>query len=204
VTVPTLWDKHTGSIVSNESADIIRMLNSAFDGVGAKSGDFYPPALRSEINALNSTIYDRVNNGVYKAGFAKSQAAYEAAVKPLFETLDALETRLAAQRYLCGERLTEADWRLFTTLVRFDSVYVGHFKCNLHRLVDYANLWAFARELYQWPGVRETVNLQHIKHHYYESHEFLDPTRIVPVGPQIDFDAPHDRGRLHGVSAAGS
>ncbi len=199
VSVPLLWDKATGSIVSNESSEIIRMLNSAFDAAGAHSGDFYPRDLRPEIDALNATIYDRVNNGVYKTGFAKTQAAYEAAVRPLFETLDMLEARLSEQRYLCGERLTEADWRLFTTLMRFDSVYVGHFKCNWRRLVDYPNLWAYARELYQWPGVRDTVNLVHIKHHYYESHEFLDPTRIVPIGPVIDFEAPHGRGHLRGV-----
>lgn len=196
VTVPVLWDKHTGSIVSNESSEIIRMLNSAFDGVGARAGDYYPAALREQIDAINATVYDRVNNGVYKAGFAKSQAAYEAAVLPLFETLDALEQRLSQQRYLCGSRVTEADWRLFTTLMRFDAVYVGHFKCNLRRLVDYPNLSAYARELYQWPGVRETVNLWHIKHHYYGSHGFINPAGIVPIGPQLDFEVPHGRERL--------
>jgi len=194
VTVPVLWDRKTHTIVSNESAEIIRMFNSAFDGVGARSGDFYPAALRAEIDALNAVIYDRVNNGVYKAGFASTQAAYEAAVGPLFETLDTLESRLAQRRYLCGEQLTEADWRLFTTLLRFDAVYVGHFKCNLRRLVDYPHLWAYARELYQWPGVRDTVNFPHIKRHYYLSHENLDPTGIVPIGPLLDFAAPHDRG----------
>jgi len=203
VSVPTLWDRQTRTIVSNESSEIIRMLNSAFDGVGARAGDYYPAELRAEIDAINATVYDRVNNGVYKTGFAKTQSAYEAAVGPLFQTLDALEQRLSRQRYLCGERLTEADWRLFTTLMRFDAVYVGHFKCNLRRLVDYPNLWAYARELYQQPGVRDTVNLMHIKHHYYESHEFLDPTRIVPVGPLIDFEAPHGRERLRGSDPVG-
>lgn len=202
VTVPVLWDRHTHSIVSNESSEIIRMFNSAFDNVGARRGDFYPSPLRREIDSLNAMIYDRVNNGVYKAGFASTQAAYEEAVRPLFETLDLLEVKLGEQRYLCGEQVTEADWRLLTTLLRFDSVYVGHFKCNLRRLVDYPNLWGYARELYQWPGVRDTVNFTHIKRHYYQSHESIDPTRIVPIGPLLDFEAPHgrDRQRFYGSS----
>ena len=196
VTVPVLFDKETYAIVSNESSEIIRMMNSAFDRVGASPGDYYPPHLRSEIDGLNAEIYGRVNNGVYKAGFATTQEAYEEAVWPLFATLDSLEERLSERRYLFGERITEADWRLFTTLIRFDSVYVGHFKCNLRRLVDYPNLWAYTRELYQWPGVRETVNFDHIKRHYYQSHESINPLRIVPIGPKLDFDQPHGRDRL--------
>ncbi|MEM9218581.1 MAG: glutathione S-transferase family protein [Cyanobacteria bacterium P01_F01_bin.150] len=193
VTVPILFDQQTGTIVNNESSEIIRMLNSAFDGLGATAGDYYPEDLRDEINMLNSRIYDTVNNGVYKAGFATTQEAYEEAVVPLFETLDWLEARLTGPRYLTGDRLTEADWRLFTTLVRFDPVYVGHFKCNLRRIVDYPNLWAYVRDLYQVPGVAETVNFQHIKGHYYESHKTINPTGVVPVGPVIDFDAAHGR-----------
>ena len=196
VTVPVLFDKETYAIVSNESSEIIRMMNSAFDHVGASPGDYYPPHLRAEIDGLNAEIYGRVNNGVYKAGFATTQQAYEEAVWPLFATLDHLEQRLSTRRYLCGERITEADWRLFTTLVRLDSVYVGHFKCNLRRLVDYPNLWAYTRELYQWSGVRETVNFDHIKRHYYQSHESINPLRIVPIGPELDFDQPHGRDRL--------
>ncbi|WEK48624.1 MAG: glutathione S-transferase family protein [Candidatus Kaistia colombiensis] len=193
VTVPVLWDKQTGTIVSNESAEIIRMLNSAFDGIGAKPGDYYPEPLRSEIDALNTRIYDTVNNGVYKAGFATSQAAYEEAIHPLFASLDWLEGLLAEQRYLTGDRQTEADWRLFTTLLRFDPVYVGHFKCNLRRLADYPALWSYTRELYQIEGIRETVDFDHIKRHYYESHKTINPTGIVPVGPILDFDARPDR-----------
>jgi putative glutathione S-transferase len=196
VTVPILWDKATGTIVNNESAEIIRMFNSAFDGVGPRPGDYYPADLRDEIDGLNARIYDTVNNGVYKAGFATAQDAYEEAVAPLFETLDWLDERLAARRYLCGERLTEADWRLFTTLVRFDAVYVGHFKCNLRRIVDYPNLWGYLRDLYQTTGVAETVNMRHIKGHYYESHRTINPSAIVPVGPAIDFVAPHGRASL--------
>jgi glutathionyl-hydroquinone reductase len=196
VSVPVLWDKQTGTIVNNESSEIIRMFNSAFEGVGAKPGDYYPKELRAEIDGLNAEIYSRVNNGVYKSGFATTQAAYEEAVYPLFETLDKLDARLEAKRYLCGDRITEADWRLFTTLIRFDAVYAGHFKCNIRRIADYPNLSGFTRELYQWPGVRETVNFYHIKHHYYESHETINPTRIVPVGPMLDLDAPHGRDRL--------
>ncbi len=190
VTVPVLWDKQRRTIVNNESAEIIRMLNTAFDGVGAREGDYYPADLRGEIDAVNARIYDTLNNGVYKAGFATSQAAYEEAVRPLFDTLDWLEERLATRRFLCGDRQTEADWRLFTTLVRFDAVYVGHFKCNLRRIVDYPNLWAYTRDLYQTPGVRETVDFRHIKGHYYESHATINPTGIVPAGPMIDFEAP--------------
>jgi putative glutathione S-transferase len=196
VTVPVLWDKATGTIVNNESSEIIRMLGSAFDGIGAKPGDYYPLALRPVIDALNARIYDTVNNGVYRAGFASTQTAYEEAVVPLFETLDWLEDRLSKHRYLCGAPITEADWRLFTTLIRFDAVYFGHFKCNLKRLVDYPSLSAYTRELYQWPGVRETVNLDHIKRHYYGSHERINPTRIVPCGPLLDFAAPHWRERI--------
>jgi putative glutathione S-transferase len=196
VTVPVLWDKQTGTIVSNESPEIIRMFNSAFDGIGAKAGDYYPEPLRTEIDALNERIYDSVNNGVYKAGFATTQEAYEEAVQPLFASLDWLDERLAKQRYLTGAAITEADWRLFTTLVRFDPVYVGHFKCNLRRIADYPNLSGYVRDLYQQPGVAETVNMEHIKHHYYASHETINPTRIVPMGPDLDFSAPHDRAML--------
>ena len=194
--VPVLWDKERSEIVSNESSEIIRMFNSAFDGVGAASGDFYPSELRDMIDALNTRIYSTVNNGVYKAGFATTQAAYEEAVRPLFATLDGLEERLAAKRYLCGERLTEADWRLFTTLVRFDPVYFSHFKCNVRRIIDYPNLWGFTRELYQHAGVSETTNFEHIKKHYYQSHDRINPTRIVPIGPDIDFRSAHGRERL--------
>ncbi|WP_193367399.1 glutathione S-transferase family protein [Pelagibius marinus] len=196
VTVPLLWDKQQGTIVSNESAEIIRMFNSAFDGLTGSSLDFYPEELRGEIDAVNETVYDKVNNGVYKAGFATSQEAYEEAFDALFETLDALEQRLLGQRYLAGARLTEADWRLFTTLLRFDAVYHGHFKCNLKRLVDYPNLWDYARELYQMPGVAETVDFFHIKHHYYGSHRSVNPSGIVPKGPALDFERPHSRDAL--------
>ncbi len=198
VTVPVLWDKRSGTIVSNESAEIIRMLNGAFDGVGAKPGDYYPEPLRPEIDALNARVYDTVNNGVYKAGFAATQAAYEEAVGPLFETLGWLDARLADRRFLMGDAPTEADIRLWTTLVRFDPVYVGHFKCNLRRLVDLPNLWAYARDVYALPGVAGTVNFEHIKRHYHESHRNLNPTGIVPVGPALDFAAPHGRERLGG------
>jgi putative glutathione S-transferase len=196
VTVPVLWDKKTNTIVSNESPEIIRMLNSAFDEIGATAGDYYPDHLRSEIDSLNDRIYDSVNNGVYKAGFATTQDAYDEAVVPLFETLDWIDARLAGQRYLTGSDITEADWRLFTTLVRFDPVYVGHFKCNIRRIADYPNLSEYVRDLYQQPGVAATVNLRHIKDHYYGSHETVNPTRIVPMGPVVDFSLPHDRARL--------
>jgi glutathionyl-hydroquinone reductase len=194
-TVPILWDHHTQTIVNNESADIIRMLNSAFDQAGAKPGDYYPEPLRAEIDAINQRVYDTVNNGVYKCGFATTQAAYEAAVGPLFETLDWLDDRLNRSRFVCGDTLTEADIRLFTTLVRFDAVYHGHFKCNIRRIVDYRNLWAFTRDLFQVPGVAATVDFGHIKRHYYMSHRRINPTGIVPAGPSLDFEAPADRGR---------
>jgi len=193
VTVPVLWDKQRHTIVSNESAEIIRMFNSAFDGASARSGDYYPAPLRAEIDRLNARIYDTINNGVYKAGFATTQEAYEAAVVPLFQTLDWLEEHLRNRRFLVGEQPTEADWRLFTTLVRFDAVYHGHFKCNIRRLIDFPNLWSYTRELYQWPRIAATVNLAHIKRHYYMSHRHINPTGIVPVGPAINFDTPPDR-----------
>ena len=196
VTVPVLWDKQTNTIVSNESPEIIRMFNSAFDGIGATPGDFYPEPLRDEIDALNDRIYDTVNNGVYKSGFATTQEAYAEAVGPLFETLDWLEERLKLQRYLTGPAITEADWRLFTTLVRFDPVYVGHFKCNVRRIADYPNLSGYVRDLYQQPGVAQTVHMDHIKNHYYASHDSINPTRVVPVGPDIDLTAPHGRADL--------
>ena len=196
VTVPVLWDKQLETIVSNESAEIIRMLNSAFDAHGDASIDFYPPALRREIDDINAMIYPAINNGVYKAGFATTQEAYEEAFGELFNALDAVEKRLSASRYLVGEQLTEADWRLFTTLVRFDPVYVGHFKCNLRRIADYPNLSNYLRDLYQVPGVAETVNMEHIKRHYYGSHGTINPTGIVPVGPEVDFSARHDRARF--------
>ena len=196
VTVPVLWDKKSNTIVSNESSEIIRMFNSAFADVTSDRQDFYPAELRAEIDPINERIYHTLNNGVYKCGFATTQEAYEEAFGPLFDTLDWLEERLATRRYLAGERITEADWRLFTTLVRFDPVYVGHFKCNKKRIADYPNLSNYTRELYQWPGVAETINLHHIKNHYYASHETVNPTRIVPVGPAVDYSAPHDRARL--------
>lgn len=188
VTVPVLWDLKRDTIVSNESADIIRMLNSAFDGIGARQGDYSPADLLPEIDAINDKIYDAVNNGVYKVGFATAQDVYEQEVGKLFACLDELDARLAGQRYLLGERVTEADWRLFTTLIRFDPVYHGHFKCNLRRLVDYCNLWRYTRELYQWPGVASTVNFDHIKQHYYRSHHSINPNGIVPAGPVLDLD----------------
>jgi putative glutathione S-transferase len=195
VTVPVLWDQHTQSIVNNESSEIIRMFNSAFNAVGARPGDYYPRDKRAEIDALNARIYDTVNNGVYKSGFATTQVAYEEAVGPLFETLDWLDDRLSQSRFLCGDTLTEADIRLFTTLVRFDAVYNGHFKCNIRRLIDYRNLWAYTRDIYQTPGVAATVNFMHIKRHYYQSHRRINPTGIVPTGPVLDFDAPAARGK---------
>lgn len=196
VTVPVLWDKKTQTIVSNESPEIIRMFNSAFDNVGAKEGDLYPEALRTEIDELNERIYEPINNGVYKCGFATTQEAYEEALGPLFDTLDWLDKRLAKQRYLTGASITEADWRLFTTLIRFDPVYFGHFKCNIRRIVDYANLSGYVRDLYQQPGIAQTVNMEHIKNHYYASHESVNPSRVIPVGPDIDFTEPHDRARF--------
>ena len=195
VTVPVLWDTETGRIVNNESSEVIRMLNAEFDAFATRPElDLYPEDLRDEIDALNERIYDEVNNGVYRAGFATSQEAYEDAVTTLFRALEWLEGILAERRYLTGDRITEADWRLFMTLVRFDPVYVGHFKCNLKRIVDLPNLWAYTRDLYQQPGVAETVNLDHIKHHYYATHPSINPTGIVPLGPEIDWDEPHGRG----------
>lgn len=197
VTVPVLWDKQQKTIVNNESSEIIRMLNDAFNHLTGNEADYYPIALRAQIDAVNDEIYSNVNNGVYKAGFATTTDAYEAAFAALFETLDKLDTRLASQRYLVGDRLTEADWRLFTTLVRFDPVYVGHFKCNLRRIVDYPNLSGYLRDLYQHAGISETVNLDHIKQHYYASHTTINPTGIVPVGPALDLETPHGRDRLN-------
>lgn len=196
VTVPVLWDRKEQTIVSNESSEIIRMLNSAFDEWGDSTVDFYPQALRAEIDTVNEEVYGAVNNGVYRAGFATTQAAYEEAFADLFATLDRLEVRLSHQRYLVGDRLTEADWRLFTTLVRFDPVYVGHFKCNLRRIGDYPNLSNYLRDLYQVPGVAQTVDMHHIKAHYYASHRNINPTGIIPVGPEINHLAPHDRARF--------
>ncbi|MHA1189467.1 MAG: glutathione S-transferase family protein [Alphaproteobacteria bacterium] len=194
--VPILWDKRQQTIVSNESADIIRMLNSAFDECGATGPDFWPEDLREEIEAVNEPIYRTLNNGVYRCGFARSQAAYDEAFGELFATLEELETRLTGHRYLIGNRVTEADWRLFTTLIRFDAVYYGHFKCNRRRIVDYPNLSNFLRDLYQQPGIAATVDIDQIKRHYYFSHESINPTRIVPVGPALDFDEHHDRDRF--------
>lgn len=193
VTVPVLWDLERNTIVSNESSEIIRMLNSAFDGIGAKEGDYSPVELLPEIDAVNANVYDTINNGVYKVGFATAQEVYEQEVSKLFASLDELETTLGRQRYLVGDRVTEADWRLFTTLIRFDAVYNGHFKCNLKRLVDYKNLWSYTRELYQWPGVASTVNFPHIKAHYYRSHGSINPNGIVPAGPLLDLDRATDR-----------
>ena len=199
VTVPVLWDRERGTIVSNESAEIIRMLNSAFDGITGNRDDYWPEALRGEIEAVNERVYETVNNGVYRAGFATGQGAYDRAVRALFESLDWLEARLSTQRYLVGDRLTEADWRLVTTLFRFDPVYHGHFKCNRRRLVDYPSLWAYARELYQVPGVAETVDFRHIVEHYHRSHESVNPHRIVPIGPDLDWMAPHGREAVGAV-----
>jgi putative glutathione S-transferase len=194
VTVPVLWDRKTGTIINNESSEIIRMLNSEFDAFALRElPDLYPQALRPQIERWNRIIYRAVNNGVYRAGFSTAQDKYEAAARELFATLDTLDEHLGKHRYLCGSVVTEADWRLFTTLVRFDAVYHGHFKCNLRRLVDYDNLWAYTRELYQIPGVAETVDLEHIKEHYYRSHPRINPSGVVPVGPTLDFAAPHGR-----------
>jgi putative glutathione S-transferase len=198
VTVPVLWDKQEQRIVNNESAEIIRIFNHAFDDLTGNDLDLYPEPLRAEIDALNERIYPAVNNGVYRAGFATSQQAYEQAFDEVFAELDCLEQRLGERRYLAGEYLTEADWRLFTTLIRFDAVYHGHFKCNLRRLADYPNLSNWLRELYQWPGVAETVNFEHIQKHYYMSHKTINPNRIVPKGPLQDFAQGHDRERLTG------
>ncbi len=196
VTVPVLWDKHHQRIVSNESSEILRMFNDAFDGCGAAAGDFYPAELRDEIDGVNDRVYSTLNNGVYRAGFATTQEAYELAVGEVFATLDWLEQRLKRQRYLVGSTLSEADIRLFTTLVRFDPVYHGHFKCNIRALVDYPALWAYTRDLFSHPAIRPTVNFQHIKSHYYRSHPWLNPGGIVPLGPDCDFDFPSGREAL--------
>jgi putative glutathione S-transferase len=196
VTVPVLWDRKLGTIVNNESSEIIRMLNSAFDAFGNADLDLYPEALRAEIDAINQPVYEHINNGVYRCGFARTQKAYDRAYDQLFDTMDMLEQRLSSQRYLTGERITEADWRLFPTLVRFDPVYYNHFKTNKRRLIDYPNLWAYTRELFQMPGIAETVNMDHIKYHYFASHRSINPTGIVPRGPEIDFMQPHRRDAI--------
>lgn len=197
VTVPVLWDKKNNTIVSNESSEIIRMFNSAFDEVGGKKEvNFLPKDKLAEIDELNDFIYPNINNGVYKSGFATTQEAYDEAVTDLFKALDTIEARLENNRYLTGDSITEADWRLFPTLVRFDPVYVGHFKCNIKRIVDYPNIWGYLRDLYQVPGVAETINMDHIKTHYYGSHDTINPTLIVPRGPEIDFMTPHGREQL--------
>jgi len=196
VSVPVLWDKKQRTIVNNESSEIIRMLNSAFDALTDVRTDYYPLALRADVDRINDLVYATVNNGVYRAGFATSQQAYEDAARGVFATLDQLERRLSSQRYLVGTQITEADWRLFTTLVRFDTVYYSHFKCNLRRIADYPNIWNYLRDLYQVPGVAETVSIDHIKRHYYGSQPHVNPTRIVPIGPLIDFNQPHDRERF--------
>jgi putative glutathione S-transferase len=195
VTVPVLWDRAHGTIVNNESSEIIRMFNHAFDAFGDAAVDFYPADLQDAIEDVNRLVYETVNNGVYRCGFATTQPAYEDAFDALFTTLDGLEALLSRQSYLVGERLTEADWRLFTTLVRFDSVYHGHFKCNKRRIVDYPNLWGYVRQLYQVPGVAGTVDMNHIKRHYHMSHTSINPTRVVPKGPEIDFTTPHGQRR---------
>jgi glutathionyl-hydroquinone reductase len=196
VSVPVLWDKERRTIVNNESPEIIRMLNTAFAGLTNDRTDYYPPELRTEIDRVNARVYKDVNIGVYRAGFATAQSAYEEGCRAVFAALDWLEELLSRQRYLVGARLTEADWRLFTTLVRFDAVYANHFKCNLRRIVDYPNLSNYLRELYQIPGIAETVNMDHIKRHYFMSMTAINPTRIVPLGPELNFSAPHDRSRL--------
>jgi glutathionyl-hydroquinone reductase len=196
VSVPVLWDRIEGRIVNNESADVIVMLNDEFAAFTDVELDLYPQSLRAEIDTVNERVYANVNNGVYRAGFATTQTAYEEAFRALFESLDWLEERLSTRRYLVGDRPTLADWRLFTTLVRFDSVYHTHFKCNRRRIVDYPALWAYAREPYQWPGVAQTVDFDHIKRDYFQTHPGLNPTRIVPLGPDLDLRAPHGRERL--------
>ena len=198
VTVPVLWDKQRNAIVNNESAELLRIFNHAFDELTGNTLDFYPSDLRDVIDEVNADVYDHINNGVYKSGFATEQKVYEKHVTALFDALERMEKRLGEQRYLAGEWLTEADIRLFTTLVRFDAVYYGHFKCNFKRIEDYPNLSNYVRELYQWPGIADTVNLDHIKRHYYYSHDTINPTRIVPAGPALDFQRPHDRERLPG------
>ncbi|MGB0446016.1 MAG: glutathione S-transferase family protein [Pseudomonadales bacterium] len=195
VTVPILWDKQRQTIVSNESSEIIRMFNSAFNHLGVTQLDFYPADLQEQIDDWNTLIYPNINNGVYRTGFATTQSAYEEAYHQLFDCLDKLEEQLSHTRYLTGDSITEADWRLFTTLVRFDAVYVGHFKCNRNRIVDMPNLWGYLRDLYQQPGVAETVDMHHIKSHYYASHHMINPTGVVPKGPALDFMAPHQRSK---------
>lgn len=196
VTVPVLWDKQLKTIVNNESSEIIRMFNHAFNNFTDVTTDYYPEALRTEIDAINKLVYDQVNNGVYRCGFAKTQRAYEKAFDRLFSALDTLEQRLEQQRYLVGNTITEADWRLLPTLLRFDPVYVGHFKCNLRRIADYPNLSNYLRDLYQQPGIAETFNLAHVKRHYYWSHASINPTRLVPRGPELDYMAAHERDRF--------
>ncbi|MCW8931433.1 MAG: glutathione S-transferase family protein [Gammaproteobacteria bacterium] len=196
VTVPVLWDKKRATIVNNESSEIIRMLNSSFNKYSHSYIDYYPESLREEIDAINNIVYHNINNGVYSAGFATTQAAYDTAFDLLFKTMDELEERLSTQRYLVGNQITEADWRLFTTLVRFDAVYYNHFKTNKKRLLDYSNLWDYTRELYQLPGIEKTVNMDHIKYHYFASHRSINPTGIVPKGPDIDFMIPHGREKI--------
>ena len=196
VTVPVLWDRQTSRIVSNESSEIIRMFNSAFNNLTRNTDDYCPPDLRADIDAINADIYECINNGVYRAGFATTHAAYADAVTKLFDGLDRMEAHLSRRRYLVGDQVTEADWRFFATLIRFDAVYVGHFKCNIRRLADYPALSGYMRELYQMPGIADTVRIDEIKRHYYASHRNLNPTGIVPVGPELDFDAPHDRAAL--------
>ncbi|MGM0677584.1 glutathione S-transferase family protein [Ectothiorhodospira marina] len=193
ITVPTLWDKKRRTIVNNESAEIIRMFNSAFDAFIDRRSDYYPKDLRGEIDLVNERIYENLNNGVYRCGFATEQTAYERNYEKLFDTLDWVEERLSRQPYLAGDQITEADWRLFTTLVRFDAVYYSHFKCNRRRLIDYPHLWEYTRELYQVPGVAQTVNMDHIKTHYYGSHKHLNPSGIIPRGPDLDFSSPTTR-----------
>ncbi|HEX4855532.1 MAG TPA: glutathione S-transferase family protein [Limnobacter sp.] len=196
VTVPVLWCKHTGRIVSNESSEIIRMFNSAFNSITGNQDDYYPDHLRKMIERVNGLVYDNINNGVYRTGFATEQAAYEEAYNNVFMALDSVEKILQNNRYLVGAQITEADWRLFTTLIRFDSVYHGHFKCNRQRLEDFPNISNYVRELYQWTGVSSTVDFDHIKRHYYFSHHMINPSRVVPVGPSINYDRAHDRGRI--------
>lgn len=196
VTVPLLWDKLTGSVVSNESSEIIRMFNSAFNELSGNQDDYYPKELAAEIDEVNSWVYQDINNGVYRSGFATSQKAYQESYDRLFSALDRVEETLSTQRYLVGKQISEADWRLFTTLIRFDAVYHGHFKCNRQRLEDFPNISNYVRELYQWPGISETVDFYHIKRHYYYSHDMINPSRVVPAGPDIDYSRPHDRGRF--------
>ncbi len=196
VTVPVLWDKEKKTIVNNESSEIILMLNSEFDEFGNSTQDFYPPELRDEIDQINEVVYHNINNGVYKCGFATTQQAYEEAFNNLFSTLDQIENILSKKRYIVGDKLTLADWRLFTTLLRFDSVYYTHFKCNLRRIEEYPHIYNYLRELYQYPGIQETVNFKHIKEHYFKSHKTINPTGIVPSGPELDLSTPHNRSKL--------